>query len=450
MSAVSDTIVAIATPPGRGGIGVVRVSGMLTASIAERVIGRLPEPRVATFGRFRNFQGDVIDEGITLYFPRPHSFTGEDVLELQGHGGPVVLDLILATVMQCGARLARPGEFTERAFLNDKIDLVQAEAIADLIDSASSAAVRAANRSLRGEFSKQIDLLRQRIEELRMYVEAAIDFPEEEIDFLEDGVTAARLNVLRGELAQVLTTAQQGMLLREGMTIVIAGRPNAGKSSLINCLAGNEVAIVTNIPGTTRDVIRTQIAIDGLPLQIIDTAGLRQTAEVVEQEGVNRAWREIAAADRVLLVVDDNQSLPAQIHDIIPELPAAVPVTLVRNKIDLSHRAPGVGEGALGPEVAVSALTGAGLDVLRVHLRNCMGFQPAAEGMFTARRRHVDALQQALHWIDTGIVQLEVHRAGELLAEDLRAAHGVLSQITGQFTSEDLLGKIFSSFCIGK
>lgn len=450
MSAVSDTIVAIATPPGRGGIGVVRVSGMLTASIAERVIGRLPEPRVATFGRFRNFQGDVIDEGITLYFPRPHSFTGEDVLELQGHGGPVVLDLILATVMQCGARLARPGEFTERAFLNDKIDLVQAEAIADLIDSASSSAVRAANRSLRGEFSKQIDLLRQRIEELRMYVEAAIDFPEEEIDFLDDGVTAARLNVLRGELAQVLTTAQQGLLLREGMTIVIAGRPNAGKSSLINCLAGNEVAIVTNIPGTTRDVIRTQIAIDGLPLQIIDTAGLRQTTEVVEQEGVNRAWREIAAADRVLLVVDDNQSLPAQIHDIIPELPAAVPVTLVRNKIDLSHRAPGVGEGALGPEVAVSALTGAGLDVLRVHLRNCMGFQPAAEGMFTARRRHVDALQQALHWIDTGIVQLEVHRAGELLAEDLRAAHGVLSQITGQFTSEDLLGKIFSSFCIGK
>lgn len=450
MPGVSDTIAAIATPPGRGGIGVVRISGALAPVIAERVLGRLPKPRVATFARFHDGAGAVLDEGLALYFPRPRSFTGEDVLELQGHGGPAVLDLILAAALRCGARLAKPGEFTERAFLNDKIDLVQAEAIADLIDSASAMAVRAANRSLQGEFSQRIDGLRQRIEELRMYVEAAIDFPEEEIDFLADGAIAERLSALRADLRQVLATAQQGSLLREGMTVVIAGRPNAGKSSLLNRLAGNEIAIVTDIPGTTRDVLRTQIAIDGLPVHVIDTAGLRQTTDVVEQEGVTRAWREIAAADRVLLVIDDSQSLAAQIHDIVAELPPDVPVTLVRNKIDLSGHAPGVSEGSLGPEVAVSALTGAGLDTLRAHLRNCVGYQPAGEGAFTARRRHVEALQQSLQWIDTGIVQLEVHRAGELLAEDLRLAHHALSEITGHFTSEDLLGKIFSSFCIGK
>lgn len=450
MAGVSDTIAAIATPAGRGGIGVVRVSGPLAAGVAEHMLGRLPTPRFATFARFHDPMGAVLDEGLALYFPGPHSFTGEDVLELQGHGGPVVLDLLLAAVQQCGARLARPGEFTERAFLNNKIDLVQAEAIADLIDSASAMAVRAANRSLQGEFSQRIDGLRQRMEELRMYVEAAIDFPEEEIDFLADGVVAERLSALRGDLRQVLTTAQQGSLLREGMMVVIAGRPNAGKSSLLNRLAGNDVAIVTDIPGTTRDVLRTQIAIDGLPVHVIDTAGLRQTTDLIEQEGVTRAWREIASADRVLLVIDDSLSLAAQIHDIVAELPPHVPVTLVRNKIDLSGHTPGLGEGSLGPEVAVSALTGAGMEMLRAHLRNCVGFQPAGEGIFTARRRHVEALQQSLHLIDTGIVQLEVHRAGELLAEDLRLAHQALSEITGHFTNEDLLGKIFSSFCIGK
>lgn len=450
MSGASDTIAAIATPPGRGGIGVVRISGLKVPTIAERLLGRLPKARVATFVKFHDQDGAMLDEGLALYFPRPGSFTGEDVLELHGHGGPVVLDLLLAAVMQCGARLARPGEFTERAFLNDKIDLVQAEAIADLIDSASAAAVRAASRSLHGEFSARIHVLRQRMEELRMYVEAAIDFPEDEIDFLADGAILARLNALRNELSDVLRTAHQGTLLRDGMTVVIAGRPNAGKSSLLNRLAGNDIAIVTNIPGTTRDVLRTQISIDGLPVHVIDTAGLRHTTDVVEQEGVSRAWREIATADRVLLVIDDSQPLAAQLHDIVPALPSGVPITLVRNKIDLSQREAGLGEGALGVEAAVSALTGTGIDGLRAHLRACVGFQPTGEGTFTARRRHVDALQQALHWIDTGIVQLEVHRAGELLAEDLRFAHHALGEITGQFTSEDLLGKIFSSFCIGK
>lgn len=450
MSGVSDSIAAIATPPGRGGIGVVRISGAQVASIAERVIGRLPQPRVATLAKFLDSHGAVLDEGLALYFPRPHSFTGEDVLELHGHGGPVVLDLILAAVMQCGARLARPGEFTERAFLNDKIDLVQAEAIADLIDSASATAVRAANRSLRGEFSARISLIQQRMEELRVYVEAAIDFPEEEIDFLANGAIIVRLNGLRSEISEILKTAQQGAMLRDGMTVVIAGRPNAGKSSLLNRLAGDDIAIVTNIPGTTRDVLRTQLSIDGLPVHVIDTAGLRQTKDIVEQEGVARAWREIATADRVLLLIDDSQSLSAQIHDIVPELPPTVPVTIVRNKIDLSHRTPGLGEGTYGVEAAVSALTGSGIDVLRAHLRSCIGYQATAEGTFTARRRHVDAIQQALHWVDTGIVQLEVHHAGELLAEDLRLAHQALGEITGQFTSDDLLGKIFSSFCIGK
>ncbi len=448
-SVADHTIAAIATPPGRGGVGIIRVSGLLSAAIAEAICGALPSPRQAVFRPFRASDGELLDQGIALYFTAPHSFTGEDVLELQGHGGPVVMDLLLKRVVELGARLARPGEFSERAFLNDKLDLAQAEAIADLIASTTAEAARAALHSLQGDFSQRIHALVEALIELRLYVEAAIDFPEEEIDFLVDGVIAARLQGVRNQLTALKSAAGQGRLLRDGMTVVIAGRPNAGKSSLLNQLAGRETAIVTEIAGTTRDVLRELISIDGMPLHIIDTAGLHDSADLIEQEGMRRAWAEIGNADRILLLVDDRQGLTAEDQALRERLPVATGVTVIHNKIDLTGREPGVEAVAGGHALWLSAKTGAGLDLLREHLKSCMGYHSGDGGVFMARRRHLEALSRADSALAAADDQLAI-RAGELAAEELREAQNALAEITGEFGSEDLLERIFSSFCIGK
>ncbi len=448
--ATTDTIAAVATPPGRGGVGIVRISGARATAIAHAMLGHVPPPRVAEFLSFRAADGAVLDQGLALYFPAPHSFTGEDVLELHGHGGPVVLDMLLARIFALGARAARPGEFSERAFLNDKMDLVQAEAIADLIDAASQQAARSALRSLDGEFSRHIHALVERLIQLRMYVEAAIDFPEEEIDFLADARVNNEVAALLKDIAGVFDHAKQGCVLREGITIVIAGQPNAGKSSLLNALAQREAAIVTEIAGTTRDVLREHIHIEGVPLHIIDTAGLRDSADPVEAIGVQRAWSEIQRADRVLLVIDDRQGVSDADLAILARLPAAMPRTLVHNKIDRTGRAATLWHGDQGEHIGVSARQGQGLDVLRHHLLETVGYHAAGEGSFMARRRHLDALQRAVRHVELGGNQLSERQAGELLAEELRLAQQALNEITGEFGSEDLLGRIFSSFCIGK
>lgn len=428
---------------------MIRVSGPLAADIARAVLGRLPEPRRAEYLPFHDAEGQALDEGIALWFVAPHSFTGEDVLELQAHGGPVVLDLLLQRVLALGARLAAPGEFSQRAFLNDKLDLAQAEAIADLIDASSVQAARSALRSLQGAFSQRIQSLVEQLIHLRMYVESAIDFPEEEIDFLSDGRIREYMDAIRSDLDEILKEAQQGSLLREGMRVVIVGRPNAGKSSLLNALAGRQTAIVTDIPGTTRDVLREQINIDGMPLHIIDTAGLREGADEVERIGIQRAWDEIQLADRILLVVDDRQQMGREETDILKQLPAHIGVTLVRNKADLTgSEIAEVNEGE-SHVIRLSAKTGAGLDLLGAHLKHCMGFQSAGEGNFMARRRHLDALARASDLVAQADQQLRLG-AGELVAEELRRAQAALSEITGEFTSDDLLGRIFTSFCIGK
>jgi tRNA modification GTPase len=444
-----ETIAAVATPPGTGGLAIVRISGPAAASISKQVTGLLPSPRQATFARFRDDRGDVIDEGITLFFPGPHSFTGEDVLELQGHGGPVVVDLLLQRVLQCGARLAAPGEFTRRAFLNDKLDLTQAEAVADLIESGSAAAARLAIRSLEGEFSRHIERLLERLIQLRIYVEAAIDFPEEEVDFLSDGKVSTDLQEIIDSVANVEKSARLGRLLRDGLTLVIAGRPNAGKSSLLNALAGYDSAIVTEVPGTTRDLLRERIQIDGMPLHLVDTAGLRESGDRVEREGIRRARQEIEKADRILWIYDARTD---SAEDILTRdmLPSDIPVTLVRNKIDLTGDSPGLRETELGPELSLSARSGAGLDLLRQHLKQSVGYAGNQEGEFIARRRHLDAIRRARENLLTGQRALLDSGSGELLAEDLRQAQNALGEITGSFTSDDLLGRIFSSFCIGK
>jgi tRNA modification GTPase len=444
-----DTIAAMATPPGRGGVGIIRVSGPTAAAIARAILGQLPEVRRAEYLPFRDQHGEVIDTGLALYFRAPHSFTGEDVLELQGHGGPIVMDLLLKRCIALGARAARPGEFSERAFLNDKMDLAQAEAVADLIDCASAQAARLAVRSLQGEFSRRVHELVEALTELRIYVESAIDFPEEEIDFLADGQVQARLEAVQASLQATRDAARQGNLLREGMTVVIAGRPNAGKSTLLNALAGRDTAIVTDIPGTTRDILREHIQIDGLPLHIIDTAGLRDSADAVEQEGVRRAWDEIGRADRILLLGDASSGdSDAELHQ---QLAMAGPaLTVVHNKIDLSGDEPAIREVGDEVEIHLSAQTGAGLDLLREHLKACVGFQAGSEGQFMARRRHLEALDLAAAHLQQGEAQLREFAAGELLAEELRQAQHALGEITGEVTADDLLGKIFSSFCIGK
>jgi len=445
-----DTIAAVSTAPGRGGIGIVRVSGPGCRSIAEIVVGRVPEPRLAELHRFLDATGDPIDEGIALFFPAPNSLTGEDVLELQGHGGPVVMDLLLRRILGLGARAAQPGEFTQRAFLNDKLDLAQAEAVADLIDSGSAQAARAALRSLAGEFSSQVHDLAESVLELRMWVEAAIDFPEEEVDFLGDRALATRLDFIRRRFAELAETARQGALLRDGITVVIAGRPNAGKSSLLNRLAGYDAAIVTAVPGTTRDVLRERIEIDGLPLHVLDTAGLRDAPDEVEAEGVRRAHREIARADRVLFVVDaGDEAAVSGIAADLAALPTAAPRTLVYNKVDRTGGASGL-EAGDPVRLRLSATTGEGLDLLRQHLKDCVGFHPAGTGVVSARARHLEALRRARGHVEEAHRLLTARHAGELVAQELMDAQVQLGEITGQVTSDDLLGRIFGSFCIGK
>jgi tRNA modification GTPase len=445
---VEDTIVAIATPPGRGGVGILRISGPKAYSIA-LMLSRKTElkPRKALYSSFINKNDDIIDDGVIIYFKAPHSFTGEDVIEFQGHGAPVVLDYLLKECVSLGARLAKPGEFSERAFLNDKIDLTQAEAIADLIAASSMTAARMAVRSLQGDFSKKINALNEQLIYLRLYVEAAIDFPEEEIDFLGDGKVSSLLNNILQELEEIRASATQGALLCEGMSVVIAGKPNAGKSTLINCLAGRELAIVTDVAGTTRDVLREHILMDELPVHIIDTAGLRESDDIVEQEGIKRAWKEVRQADCVLMIIDINCREDAEelSQSIVACLPTGVPLIRVFNKIDASDIAPHQDEEA----IFLSAKTGEGIELLKNKIKSVVNFQPG-EGTFLARRRHLQALDSARDLLLAGKQQLSRSKAGELLAEDLRLAHQSLCEITGEFTSDDLLGKIFSSFCIGK
>jgi tRNA modification GTPase len=429
----------------------VRVSGPKTPEIAATLVGELPVARHATLARFMDAAGEPIDIGLALFFPAPHSYTGEHVLELQGHGGPVILESLVARCQELGARRARPGEFTERAFHNDKIDLAQAEAVADLIDAGSRDAARAAMRSLQGEFSGMVQGLTDALVDLRTYVEAAIDFPEEEVDFLANSELADRLTTVRAHFDAVAAAAGQGRLLRDGLTVVLAGRPNSGKSSLMNRLAGYDAAIVTAIPGTTRDVLRERIDIDGLPLHVLDTAGLRESEDAVEREGVRRAAAEMTRADRVLFVIDaandpDGRAFEAE----RARLPADVPVTLVFNKIDLATGL-AIDDTVSGPpRLHVSAVTGTGLDLLRAHLKACVSFQTAGNGSISARRRHLEALARARECVETAARELEQRRAGELIAEELRLGQRALEEITGVFTADDLLGRIFSSFCIGK
>lgn len=452
---MKETIVAQATAPGRGGIGILRVSGPLATKVAQAILGKCPKPRMADYLPFKDADGTILDQGIALYFKSPNSFTGEDVLELQGHGGQVVLDLLLKRILQIdGIRLARPGEFSEQAFLNDKLDLAQAEAIADLIDATSEQAVRSALKSLQGEFSKKVNELVDSVIYLRTYVEASIDFPDEEIDFLADGKIEANLRGIINQLEDVRSEAKQGSILREGMKVVIAGRPNAGKSSLLNALAGREAAIVTDIAGTTRDVLREHIHIDGMPLHIIDTAGLRDATDEVERIGISRAWTEIEQADRIILMLDSSDPESADLSKVrsefLAKLPSTLPVTIVRNKIDLNGEQASESEQGDYQMISLSAQTHDGVQLLREHLKQAMGFQTGMEGGFLARRRHLDALDKAAEHLQIGLVQLTEFHAGELLAEELRLVQSYLSEITGQFTSDDLLGSIFSSFCIGK
>lgn len=451
----TDTIVAQATAPGRGGVGIVRVSGPAAEQVAEIVLGKRPRVRYAEYLPFRDEQGEVLDQGIALLFKAPNSFTGEDVLELQGHGGPVIMDMLVRRILQIkGLRPARPGEFSERAFMNDKLDLAQAEAIADLIEASSEQAARSAMHSLQGQFSNKIQQLVESLIRLRIYVEAAIDFPDEEIDFLSDGKVAGDLYAIMADLDAVRGEAKQGALLREGMKVVIAGRPNAGKSSLLNALAGRESAIVTEIAGTTRDVLREHIHLDGMPLHIIDTAGLRDTQDKVEQIGIERAWAEIEQADRVLFMVDGTTTDAVDPREIWPEfvdrLPKNIGLTVIRNKADLTGEDLAPSEELGHAVYRISAKTELGLPALREHLKACMGFQGNTEGGFMARRRHLDALERAAERLLVAKEQLEVFVAGELVAEELRLAQESLSEITGEFSSDDLLGRIFSSFCIGK
>ncbi len=467
----NEPIAAVATAPGRGAVGIVRVSGRGLGALVQALCGRALKPREATYLPFRDAAGQPIDQGLALYFPAPHSYTGEDVLELQAHGGPVVLQLLLARCLEAaaapdaasgrpvlpGLRLAQPGEFTERAFLNDKIDLAQAEAIADLIDASTEAAARSASRSLAGAFSQEIHALRDALVHLRMLVEATLDFPEEEIDFLRKADAHGQLSQLQQTLAAVMGRASQGALLREGIKVVIAGQPNAGKSSLLNALAGAELAIVTPIAGTTRDKVQQTIQIEGVPLHVIDTAGLRESEDEVERIGIARAWDEIAGADAVLFLHDlsradapDYAAADALIAaTICQRVPASVPVIDVWNKTD--RVAGGSGGGGAEPGVRLSARTGEGLDALRRRLLEVAGWQSAAEGLYIARARHIAALQAVDGHLMEAAAQL--HAAGpalDLLAEELRLAQNALNAITGEFTSDDLLGVIFSSFCIGK
>lgn len=452
----TDTIVAIASAPGRGGVGVIRLSGTDLSVYVSGLLGgaRVLKPRYAHYASFYDAEGMVLDQGLVLSFPAPNSFTGEHVIELHGHGGPVVLDSLINRCIELGARLARPGEFSERAFLNDKLDLAQAEAVADLIDASSNQAAKSALRSLQGEFSHKIRDFVERMISIRVFVEAAIDFPEEEIDFLADTDLRNKLKSLVSDLTIFLQTAEQGALLRDGITLVLAGKPNAGKSSLLNALAGQETAIVTSVAGTTRDVLREKINLDGVPLNIVDTAGLRETDDVVEQQGVSRAWNEIEKADAILYVVDATQQDGKSLEQLWPEYFERFAdqrhnIISIFNKQDLIKNNT-IDFKSETKTIGVSAKTGDGLLNLKQLILSSVGYQQQAEGVFSARRRHLNAITKATHLVCHGIEQLEQSNAGELLAEDLRQAQRYLSEITGEFTSDDLLGVIFSSFCIGK
>jgi tRNA modification GTPase len=448
-NAMTDTIVARATPAGRGGLCVVRISGPGAAAIAQVLLGSKPAARQAVLRDFRDATGEVIDRGIALFFPGPRSYTGEDVLELHAHGGATVSQMLIDRAVQLGARIARAGEFTERAFLNDKLDLAQAEAVADLIDAGSRTAALAAQRSLRGDFSAAVLALNEQVTELRAFVEAAIDFPDEDIDFLDSDQLRERLDRAQETFAGLESATRQGCLLRDGVHVVIAGLPNAGKSSLLNALAGYDAAIVTPVPGTTRDLVREHLDIDGLPVHIVDTAGLREARDVVEEEGVRRARNELARADHALVVVDAGTAAAADSTALLEALPPALTRTLVRNKIDLTGETPGE-DSADGAIVNVSALTKAGLGALRERLKSVAGFHPYGEGLLTARRRHLDSLQKARAAFDAARAQLTQHHAGELMAEELLQVQNALAEITGEFSSDDLLSRIFGSFCIGK
>lgn len=442
-----DTIAAIATPPGNGGVGIIRVSGSSAKAILANIIAREIKPRFAHFAHFLDEDLSIIDSGIVIYFPAPASYTGEDIVELQAHGGSVILKMLLKRVLSLGARMARPGEFTERAFLNNKLDLAQAEAVADLIESSTEQSARSAQRSMQGEFSDQINDLITELTELRIYIEAAIDFADEEIEFLNDGIVENRLNKLIQQIAKLLKSAQQGRMLRDGMTVVIAGKPNAGKSSLLNALAGHEAAIVTDIAGTTRDILREHIQLDGMPLHIIDTAGLRESTNSVEREGIRRAQNEFKKADKILLLIDSQDNETQALWDSIP---TDQNVTVVYNKIDLINKKSELRQTDQGTEIYLSVKTRDGMDLLTEHLKQSVGYHDSNEQLFTARTRHIEALDNCKKLIDSAFQQLKTYQASELIAEDLRIAQQTLSDITGEFSSDDLLGKIFASFCIGK
>lgn len=451
----NETIAAPATPVGRSSVGIIRVSGPKSLAMAKQLLKKNSiRARYAYYLPFYNSSDEPLDQGIALFFKSPHSFTGEDVLELHAHGGPIVLDRLLKAILSFGARLAKPGEFSERAFLNNKIDLLQAESIADLINASSEQAARGALRSLQGGFSRRIDHLNKALTDLRVYIEAAIDFSEEEIDFLKDSSVELKLKNLLAELDAITQTAKQGTLLREGMNVVIVGKPNVGKSSLLNALSGKDSAIVTDIAGTTRDVLREHIHLDGMPLHIIDTAGLQSTSDRIEQEGIRRTWKEIEKADKILLMVDSaqpNESDPALIDpDFFSKIKPAQSVSIIKNKIDLTLEKPHIEKKGRHDTVFISAKKQLGLDLLKAHLKTFMGFQPETEGIFLARRRHLDALHRTQNCLISASRQLSPPVSVELLAEDLRQAQQALSEITGEFTSDDLLTEIFSSFCIGK
>ena len=443
-----DTIAAVATPSGRGGVGIIRISGSQVPEIAEQILGSLPSPFKASHRLFKDNANQTLDDGVAIYFPAPKSFTGEHVLELQGHGGHIVMDMLLKRCLELGARLAKPGEFTERAFLNDKLDLTQAEAIADLIDSGSEQAARSALRSLQGDFSHAINSLLTKMIEMRVYVEAALDFPEEEIDFLADKKVLDRLNDIKQQLLEITAKAKQGSLLRNGLHLVIIGKPNAGKSSLLNALAGNETAIVTDIAGTTRDVLHESINLDGMPLHLVDTAGLRESEDPVEKIGIERAWQAIEKADLALLLLDSSQAVDKNDYqqEILNKLPEGLAVLKVHNKIDLSDQK----AGKHGAEIYISAKHKTGIEALKTELKQRMGYQQNSEDSFIARRRHLHALERTQEFVDNAEIQLVQYNAGELMAEELRLAQDELGKITGRFTSDDLLGEIFSNFCIGK
>lgn len=443
-----EPIAAIATPPGRGGIGIVRLSGRNLKPFLIALLGRVPAPRFATLAPLKDAEGQVIDEGIVLYFPAPRSYTGEDVVELQGHGGMTVLRLLLQRCLELGARLAEPGEFSKRAFLNGKLDLAQAESVADLIDASTAQAARSAMRSLQGEFSREVNALKEELIELRALTEATLDFPDEEIDFLQEADAFGRLERLRGKLRALVANARQGALLREGAQVALVGRPNVGKSSLLNRLAREEIAIVTEVPGTTRDTLRSQVEIQGVPFHIIDTAGLRETQDAVERIGIERARAAAAQADLVLVVTEYARGVMPEDEAILGQLPPGLPRVIVRNKIDLAGVAPRLAQEGGVAEVWLSAKTGEGVDLLQQALLRQVGWTGGGEGIFMARARHLEALARAEERLAAAAEA--AGRGLELFAEELRLAHVALGQITGEFTADDLLGQIFSRFCIGK